>query len=89
MSNLKFISIDSFTIPLERVSIQLQQKYAEAELAVKSAPVGPIRNKAKAELNKVTSSILVEQTPFLTLKASPKAFGAAGFYEATRKRAIG
>jgi hypothetical protein len=86
MSELKMIHIDSFAIPLERVSIPLQQQYADAERAVKCAPAGPIRNKAKAELNKVTSAILVEQTPHLTLKASPKAFGARGFFEMVNKR---
>jgi hypothetical protein len=86
MSNHKIIHIDSFAIPLERVSIPLQERYRQAELAVAAAPAGPMKNKAKAELNKVTRDILLEQTPHLTLKASPKAHGARGFFEMLNKR---
>ena len=88
MSNHNIIHIDSFAIPLERVSIPLQEKYLAARRDVESAPAGPPRNLAKSKLNEVTREVLIEQTPFLMIKASPRAHGAAGFFEATRNRAL-
>jgi hypothetical protein len=88
MSTYNIIHIDNFAIPLERVSIDLQNRYLDAERAVACAPAGPPKNMAKSRLNEVTREILIEQTPFLMLKASPRAHGAAGFFEATRNRVL-
>jgi hypothetical protein len=86
MSKDNIIRIDNFAIPLDRVSIPLQEKYLAAQRDVETKPAGPLKNAAKAELNKITRDILIEQTPHLTLKASPKAHGARGFFEMINKR---
>lgn len=83
---MNIVHINSFAIPLNRVSGPLQEAYAKAERDVASLPAGPQRNVAKAALNLATKNILIEQTPHLLLKASPRSYGAKGFFEALARR---
>jgi hypothetical protein len=82
MSDNRLIYIDGFSVRLDSVPINLQNDYNAAELAVKCAPPGPIRNKAKSRLNECAKAILVASMPHLLFKSSPKFRGASGFYEA-------
>jgi hypothetical protein len=85
MTNTPMIHIDGLSIRLESVRPELQRNYALAQAAVAST-TGPRQNVEKAKLNEITKTILIEATPHLMLKASPRHAGAAGFFEATNRR---
>jgi hypothetical protein len=85
---MKKIHLDNFAIPVEHLPIAIQNEYAAAELAVETAPAGPLKNAAKAKLNEVAKKALVAYAPHLLFKASPNARGASGFYSALAARSL-
>jgi hypothetical protein len=79
---MKKIHLDNFSIPVEHLPIGIQNEYAQAELAVKTAPAGPLQNAAKAKLAEVVKKAIAAAAPQMLLKASPQHRGASGFYSA-------
>jgi hypothetical protein len=83
----EYIRIDNVDICLATVPSDLRRQYEHATLIVTSTPANsPQRNLAKSHLNKVAAAVLVAMAPTLALKASPRSYGAAGFFQAMNRR---
>jgi hypothetical protein len=84
---IEMIRIDSVDIALQTVPSDLRRKYEHAALILGSTPaVSPQRNAAKAYVNQIAKEILVAMAPTLALKASPRSYGAQGFFSALQRR---
>jgi len=80
------LRVEGVVIPLDQVPGHLRVRYEDAQRAVAVTKAGPKRNQAKADLNKIAHEILADRLPHLALKASPRAYGARGFFEALANR---
>lgn len=80
------LRVDGIDILLDTVSHDLRRAYESAALAVSMAKASPARNAMKAELNRIAKAILAEALPTLALKASPRSYGARGFFTALAQR---
>jgi hypothetical protein len=82
------LRVEGIVVPLDEAPGHLRTAYEQAQLAVKSAPLGPARNKCKAEVNRIAKEILVAWIPKAALKNSRRGHGAAGFFEMTKARSL-